>query len=83
METLDGFKDELKELKKDIYKKGEDVDVKDVASWVDRLVISLEKITDTLDALEENIEVLSDADECCQKKASKTKKPGKKGKKKR
>ena len=61
VKTIGEFKDELKTMRKEIYRKGEYADPKLIASWVDRLIISLEGITPKLDLMMQDIEELNDA----------------------
>jgi len=75
VKTILEFKDELKSLRQDMSKSGESADAKLVASWVDRLVISLEELTPSLGLMREELNQLSEADEC---KCMPSKKPAKK-----
>jgi len=59
VETIDEFKDELVMLKKEIREKGSKVDAKLVASWVDKLIDALERLSDQLDSMAIQLEELS------------------------
>jgi len=84
VETAEEFADELKTLRDEIKEKGRSADAKLIASWLDRLIIALEGITPALGMMDEEIDVVSESEECpCEccrplakprKKAAKTKK---------
>ena len=59
VETIEEFGDELRVLRTEMIANGETADVKLVASWVDRLILSLEKITPTLALMAIELEQLS------------------------
>lgn len=86
VETVNEFQDEIKTLREEIYAKGRTADVKLVASWLDRLLISLEKLSDSLELMTAEVDTMC---ECCSgeeiPKAAKkpAKKPAKKAAKKR
>jgi hypothetical protein len=61
VETIKEFKDEVKMIRTEMYKKGEYADAKLVASWLDRLLISLEKIAPKLDLMMIELEELNRA----------------------
>jgi hypothetical protein len=77
VKTIAEFKDELKTLRAEMRKKGRVADTKLVASWVDKLVISLEGLTPSLGLMREELNQLANAEECVCKPAKK-KKPLKK-----
>lgn len=81
VKTIKEFKDEMKTLRKEIYRKGKSADTKLVASWVDRLTISLAGVSPKLDLMMQDIEELNKAVSSMQGKTVKTKK--KKGIKKK
>ncbi len=72
--TIKEFKDEVKMIRMEMYKKGEYADTKLVASWLDRLCISLEKISPTLDLMMIELEELSESGSAKAAKAPKKKK---------
>jgi hypothetical protein len=84
VKTIEEFKDELRALRREMFANAEVADTKLVASWVDRLAISLEGLSDSLQAIEAELDTCG---ECCSapampvaKKAKKAK-PAKKAKK--
>lgn len=82
VQTIREFLDEIRVIRKDMYLRGERADILLVASWLDRLVISLEKVAPTIDLMAEEIETLSHAEEmecsCCTSKKTAPKKQAKK-----
>ncbi len=60
VETFEEFKSELETLRSEIQEKKDALDVALVGSWVDRVVILLDKMSQTLSLLEERVDVLSD-----------------------
>jgi len=84
-ETIDEFKDEVRAIRTELAEKGEAADVKLVASWLDRLLLSLEKIAPTLDIMAVELEELNNAVDALTAKKAKVvkKKPGKKKKAKK
>ena len=58
-ETVDSFRDALRALRVDIYSSGENVDVKLLASYLDRLIISLDELAQNLDLMSVEVEALS------------------------
>lgn len=61
VKTIKEFKNEVKVIRQDIRKRGKKASVKLVASWLDRLLISIEGVTPTLDLMQISIEQLSKA----------------------
>lgn len=59
VKTVREFRDELRAVREEMYEYGESADVELVASWLDRVVISLEKMSDTMELMGVEIEVLS------------------------
>lgn len=59
VKTIKEFKSELKMLRKELYKSSEFADPKLIASWLDRLLISLEELSPKLDLMMIEIEQLS------------------------
>lgn len=96
VKSVEQFRDELRSLRREMFENSETADLKLVASWVDRLVMSLEDLSDSLELMGEGVEAVSGADECCcsccgpcgpepkkapaKKKAAKKAKPAKKKK---
>ncbi len=78
VKTIEEFKDEVKTIRDEMYKQGETADVKLVASWLDRLLISLEKVSPKLDLMMLELEELNKAVDAL----SSGKTPKKAGKKK-
>ena len=89
VKTIAEFRDELRALREDMFENAEMADTALVASWVDRLVISLEGLSHSLELMDVEMETLCS---CCNamaelpaKKAPKkaAKKPAKKTAKKK
>lgn len=59
VKTIKEFRSEVRSIRKEIRKKGRKADKKLLASWMDRLLISLEGISPTLDLMQVEIEQLS------------------------
>lgn len=84
VKTIKEFRDELRMIRQEMYEQGETADTELVASWLDRVVISLDKISSTLDLMAVEVDIMS---RCCGTrakggKAKKAKKVVKKAKKK-
>ncbi|MFH1394313.1 MAG: hypothetical protein ABII71_00745 [Candidatus Micrarchaeota archaeon] len=62
VQTIKEFVDEMRMLRKEMYLHGEKADTKLVASWLDRLVISMEKVGPTLDMMAVEIGELATAE---------------------
>ena len=62
VETVSEFRDELRELREDLYLNGEKADVKLLASYLDRLIKALDKLTESLELSSAEIDTLT---ECC------------------
>lgn len=77
VKTIREFVDELKTLRREMYRKGENADPKLVASWLDRLVISLERVSPTLELMGVGLEQLAES-ETVLLREKKTKKKAKK-----
>ena len=87
VKTIKEFRDELRMIRQEMYEQGETADTELVASWLDRVVISLDKVSSTLDLMAVEVDIMS---KCCgtrakEGKAKKVKKAkkAKKAKKKR
>ena len=61
--TFAEIRDELKSLRDEIYMAGEGADAKLVASYLDRLLMSLEGLTEALESMEASMDC---ACECCE-----------------
>jgi len=75
VKTIKEFQDELRVIRQEMYDYGETADTEIVASWLDRLVISLGKLSSTLDLMAVEVGIMS---KCCgtqggKKKAKKAK----------
>ena len=83
--TLAEIRDELKSLREDIFQGGESADTKMLASYLDRLLNSVDGLCEALESMESEIDTVC---ECCQmeapapKPAKAAKKPAKKPAKK-
>jgi len=83
VKTIKEFKNEVKMIRKEMYRKGNYADNKLVASWLDRLCISLEGVSVKLDLMMQDIEELNEAMDSCTCGAVKKKKKAKKKVKKK
>lgn len=84
VKTIKEFKDEIKMIRREMYRKGSYADTKLIASWLDRLLISLEGISPKLDLMMQDVEELNEAmDNCTCSPRPKTKKKAKKKAKKK
>ena len=61
--TVEEFKDDLRALRDEMYQSSDKADLKLIASYLDRLLMSLEELSDTLGIMSVEIETLSE-DEC-------------------
>ena len=59
VKTVREFRDELRAVREEMYEYGESADVELVASWLDRVVISLEKMSETMELMGVELEVIS------------------------
>lgn len=87
VKTIAEFRDELRSLREEMFEHAEMADMHLVASWVDRLVISLEGLSHSLELMDVEMETICS---CCDamaeapaKKAPKAKKTAKKAPKKK
>jgi hypothetical protein len=80
MKTLAEFRSDLKALRDDMFHNGENADVKLVASYLDRLVMHLEDLSETLEGMETGMDMMC---KCCEGEpmAMKKSKPKKSAKK--
>ena len=92
MKNFAEIREDLKNIRREMYKTGGSADLKLVASYVDRLVLSLEDLTETLELMDVEMETVCDCLECrpmerprkakaAKKKPKKAKKPSKKKRK--
>lgn len=82
-DSIKDFKDELRALREEMFVNADAVDMKLVASYVDRLVLSLDRLADALDMMSVEVETLSDAEPCSCRPARKKAKAAKAPKKAR
>ena len=73
--TFSEIRDDLKSLKDEMYSAGEGVDTKLLASFVDKLVASLEDMTDSLEAMEASVDCACECCESCEMPAPAKAKP--------
>jgi len=87
VKTIEEFREELRILREDMYQNISVADMKLLASYLDRLIISLEAVSETLELTDSAVETLSQAEgpcPCCtEEPAKKTKKAKKAVKKKK
>lgn len=76
-ETLQEFLDEVNGIRQEIYAKGAAADSKMLASWLDRLLISIEKTIPKLELMAVELAEISEVIDAIQKK-EKAAKPAKK-----
>lgn len=94
--TIDEFKEELRILRTEMYQASDNADLRLIASYLDRLILSLEELSDTLAVMEAGTEMMLSSEEaeaeamekcpcCARKKSAKAvkKKAGKALKKKK
>lgn len=62
VKTIAEFRDEMRSLRKEMFKKGEKADMQLLASWVDRLVISLEGLSQSLELMDVEVDTICS---CC------------------
>ena len=59
VKTIREFRDEMRVIREEMYDFGETADVELVASWLDRVVINLEKLCDTMELMGVELEIVS------------------------
>lgn len=77
MKTIEEFREDLRALREDMYQNISTADLKLIASYLDRLIISLEGVSETLELTDSAVETLSESEDtcpCCAEKPKKTKK---------
>jgi len=67
VKTIAEFRDEMRSLRKDMFERGEKADMRLLASWVDRLVISLEGLSQSLELMDVEMETICS---CCDSMSS-------------
>ena len=84
--SIEELREDLKLLKEDMYQNAETLDVRLVASFVDRLIASLDELAERIESVEIAVEEVSGAEEpgpcCCCEEAPSKPKPAKKTAKK-
>jgi hypothetical protein len=60
--TIEEFKEDLRLLRAELYENGEKADIKLLGSYVDRLLISLEGLAETLESIDIGMEELANAE---------------------
>ena len=88
--SIEEFREDLRQLKADLYQNAENTDLRLLASYIDRLIISLDDLADRIEGVEISVEELATADEveevccpcCCEEAAPKKAKAKKAPKKK-
>ncbi|HSB46718.1 MAG TPA: hypothetical protein VLD37_01800 [Candidatus Bilamarchaeum sp.] len=63
MKTLAEFRSDLKSLRDDMFNNSESMDVRLVASYLDRLVMHLEDLSETLEGMENEVDTMC---KCCE-----------------
>jgi hypothetical protein len=63
MKTVAEIRDDLKTLKEDIFRSGEAVDMKLLASYVDRLLMSVDDICTSIESMEAEVDTMC---KCCE-----------------
>ena len=61
-ETVKEFRDELRQLREEMFVNADAADIKLVASYVDRLLLSLDKLSESLEMMETEIETMSESE---------------------
>jgi hypothetical protein len=62
VKTVAEFKEDMKALRQEMYQNAETADLKLIASWVDKLVMSLEDLSETIELMSQGMEEVSDAE---------------------
>jgi hypothetical protein len=60
--TIEDFREDLRLLRAELYQSGENADVKLLGSYIDRLLISLEGLADSLESIDISMEELASAE---------------------
>jgi hypothetical protein len=61
--TIDEFKEDLRILRAEMYQNSENADLRLIASYLDRLILSLEDLSDTLAVMEAGTEMMLSSEE--------------------
>ncbi len=64
MKNFSEIREELKNIRREMYKTGGTADLKLVASYLDRVVLSLEDLTETLELMDVEMETVCECVEC-------------------
>lgn len=80
MKNFSEIREELKNIRREMYKTGGTADLKLIASYLDRVVLSMEDLTETLELMDVEMETVCECIECKPGKKSKKAKPAKKKK---
>jgi hypothetical protein len=83
MKNFSEIREELKNIRREMYKNGGTADLKLVASYLDRVVLSLEDLTETLELMDVEMDVMCECVECKPGKQTKAAKKTKKTKSKK
>ena len=78
--TIKEFQDDLRVIREEMYQHGETADAELIASWLDRLVMSLDKLSESLDMMAVEVDLMS---KCCGSASSGKMKAAKKTAKKK
>ncbi len=62
--TIEEFREDLRLLKQDLYQNAEMMDIRLLASFLDRLIVSLDELSDRIEATEISIEEMSESEVC-------------------
>lgn len=62
VKTTEEFREELRVLREDLYQNIGAADLKLIASYLDRLIISLEGLSETLELTDTSVETLAEAE---------------------
>jgi len=63
--SIEEFREDLRQIKEDLYSSAENMDTRLVASYLDRLIVSLDGIAERIESIEIGLEELSNSEECC------------------
>lgn len=77
VKTIEEFREELRVLRGDMYQNIGTADLKLIASYLDRLILSLEGVSETLELTDAAVETLSGAEgtcACCEEPKKKARK---------
>jgi hypothetical protein len=63
--SIEELREDLRLLKEDMYSSAETMDLRILASFVDRMVSSLDELCERVESAEISVEELSDSEGCC------------------